>query len=394
MLRSVSMNNQLSGLKGVLADVADIRHAADLIEWDERVYMPAGGALVHGEMSGTLRRMAHEKFISDAVGEALEIARREVSPLDPSSDEVRLVAVTARDFAKARNVPADFVSEQAHVVSAAQHAWVRARAGSSFAMFQPHLEKVLELKRRYVTFFPPAAHPYDVLLDDFEPGMTTGEVRAVFDVLRPRQVELIRAIGERPQVDAGFFGASFGERAMSGFAVDVITAFGFDWSRGRQDKSVHPFATAISADDVRITTRWVEGEPLSLLFGTMHETGHGLYRAGRQPLAPPDVARRRRLAGRPRIAEPALGEPRRTIAALLGALLPRAAGAVPVATAGGDARPVLPRHQPRAPVVDPRRGRRGDLQPARDAPGRARNRAARRDTGGSRTPRGLADAHG
>ncbi len=280
MLRSVPMNNQLCKLKGVLAEVADIRHAADLIEWDERVYMPAGGAPVHGEMSGTLRRMAHEKFISDGVGEALEIARREVGALDPSSDEVRLVAVTARDFEKARNVPAAFVGEQAQVVSAAQHAWVQARAGSSFAMFQPHLEKVLELKRQYITFFPPAAHPYDVLLDDFEPGMTTSAVRTVFDVLRPRQVELIRAIGERPQVDAGFFSTSFGEQDMWAFAVDVITAFGFDWSRGRQDKSVHPFATAISADDVRITTRWVEGEPLSLLFGTMHETGHGLYEQG------------------------------------------------------------------------------------------------------------------
>ena len=280
MLRSLSMDNQLGKLREALAEVADIRHAADLIEWDERVYMPEGGAPVHGEMSGTLRRMAHEKFISDAVGEALEKARRHVGTLDPASDDVRLVAVTARDFEKARNVPADFVAEHAHVVSAAQHAWVQARATSNFAMFQPHLEKVLELKRRYVTFFPRAAHSYDILLDDFEPGMTTAEVRAVFDVLRPRQVELIRTIAERPQADGGFFNASFGEKDMWNFAVEVITAFGFDWSRGRQDKSVHPFATAIGADDVRITTRWVEGEPLSLLFGTMHETGHGLYEQG------------------------------------------------------------------------------------------------------------------
>jgi carboxypeptidase Taq len=242
--------------------------------------MPVGGAAVHGEMSGTLRRMAHERFISSALGEALDRAQDLVTALDPSSDEARLVAVTARDYARARNVPGDFVAEQAHVVSAAQHAWVEARASSSFATFQPHLEKILELKRRYVTFFPPAAHPYDVLLDEYEPGMTTSEVRQVFDVLRPRQVELIRMLGERPQVEAPFFGAAFGEADMWSFAVEVITAFGFDWSRGRQDKSVHPFAIAIGADDVRLTTRWVDREPLSLLFGTMHETGHGLYEQG------------------------------------------------------------------------------------------------------------------
>ena len=264
----------------MLAEIADIRHAADLVEWDLRVYMPAGGATVHGEMSGTLRRIAHERFISSAVGEALDTARGVVAALDPSSDEARLVAVTARDYERARNVPGDFVAEQAQVVSAAQHAWVKARASSNFAIFQPHLEKILELKRRYVTFFPPATHPYDTLLDEFEPGMTTGEVRQVFDVLRPRQVELIRMLGERPQVEAAFFGTSFGEADMWSFAVEVITTLGFDWSRGRQDKSVHPFATAIGSDDVRITTRWVEREPLSLLFGTMHETGHGLYEQG------------------------------------------------------------------------------------------------------------------
>ena len=215
--------------------------------------------------------------------------------------------------------------------------------------------------------------------------MTTGEVRAVFDVLRPRQVELIRAIGERPQVDAGFFGASFGERAMWA-SPSTSSRFGFDWSRGRQDKSVHPFATAISADDVRITTRWVEGEPLSLLFGTMHETGHGLT-AGRQP-----AHHRTSLEGgacwRPR-RRAGSGKPRRTIAALLGALFPALQARVP-STAGGHARPVLPRHQPRAPSLIPSRPtRRPNLHVML---GSSSNRAARRDPDGSRV-RGLADAH-
>ena len=67
---------------------------------------------------------------------------------------------------------------------------------------------------------------------------------------------------------------------MLRFAVDVVTAFGFDWNRGRQDKSVHPFAMGIGAGDVRITTRWVEGQPLALLFGTMHEAGHAMYEQG------------------------------------------------------------------------------------------------------------------
>jgi carboxypeptidase Taq len=274
------MTDELQSLKALLGETADLKHAADLIEWDERVYMPDGGATTHGEMLATLRRLAHERFTSDEVGAAIDRAARSVAGMDADDDAVRTIAVAARDYAKATQVPAAFVAEHATVISAAQHAWVQARAAADFALFQPHLERVLELKRRYVTFFGGADHPYDLLLDEYEPGMKTADVQAVFAVIRPRQVELIRRVGERPAIDDGFLKEAYAEREMWDFAVDVITAFGFDWACGRQDKSVHPFATSIGASDVRITTRWVPQQPLSLLFGTMHEAGHALYEQG------------------------------------------------------------------------------------------------------------------
>jgi len=267
-------------LRTLIGEVMDLRHAADLIEWDERVYMPPGGVTVHGEMSAALRRLAHEKFTSREIGDTLQSAQQDLAGTDPDSTAARIVRVAARDYARATRVPADFVAEHAAVVSAAQHAWADARARSSFAEFAPHLQKVIDLKRRYVGFFPPADHPYDVLLDDYEPGMKTADVRRLFDSLRQRQVAIIQSVAARPAPAADFLTRSYAEGDIWRFAVDVVTAFGFDWTRGRQDKSVHPFATGIGASDVRITTRWVEGQPLALLFGTMHETGHALYEQG------------------------------------------------------------------------------------------------------------------
>ena len=267
-------------LRTFIGEVMDLRHAADLIEWDERVYMPPGGVTVHGEMSAALRRLAHEKFTSSQIGDALQAADGALASADADSTDARMVRVVARDYARATRVPADFVAEHAAVVSAAQHTWAEARARSNFAQFAPHLQKVIDLKRRYVAFFPPADHPYDVLLDDYEPGMKTADVRRLFDSLRQRQVAIIKGVAARPAPAADFLTRSYAENDIWRFAVDVVTAFGFDWARGRQDKSVHPFATGIGASDVRITTRWVEGQPLALLFGTMHEAGHALYEQG------------------------------------------------------------------------------------------------------------------
>lgn len=273
----------LDDLNAAIGEVTDLHHAASLIEWDEQVTMPAGGAPVHGEMLSTIRKLAHQKFTSDEVGRMLERLKQAVAGMDRDSDAYRTVEITAREYDKARRVPADFVAEQAQAASAAQHAWIAARAASDFPAFQPHLEKLVALRQRYVSFFPPADHPYDIVLDDFEPGTRTKDVQAIFAILRPRQVALIRSIAARPQADDSFLRVSYPEADMAAFATEVISRIGFDWSRGRQDRSVHPFATGIGPNDVRITSRYVDREPLSLVFGVIHETGHALYEQGITP---------------------------------------------------------------------------------------------------------------
>jgi carboxypeptidase Taq len=136
------------------------------------------------------------------------------------------------------------------------------------------------LNRRYVSFFPPADHPYDTLLDNYEPGMKTADVRAIFEAIRPEQVALVKAISQKPQVDDSFLHLDYDEKALLVFSEEIARAFGYDFNRGRQDKSTHPFTTNFGPDDVRITTRYDSAHPFSLLFSTMHETGHALYEQG------------------------------------------------------------------------------------------------------------------
>ena len=266
-----------------LHEICDLRRTADLLDWDERVCMPDGGAPAHGEMLATIRKLAHQKFTSPELGAVLKSAAGEAAAADPDDDDRRLVEVTTRDYDKAVRVPDAFVAEHARVTSAAQQAWADARRRNDFPAFQPHLERIIALKREYVGFFERRAHPYDVLLDDYEPGTTTAVVNALFAQLRPRQIALIQSIAARPPVDDSPLRVPFSEPALSDFAREVVTAFGFDWTRGRLDKSLHPFATSFGADDVRITTRFVESYPFSLLFGVLHETGHALYEQGISP---------------------------------------------------------------------------------------------------------------
>ena len=161
--------------------------------------------------------------------------------------------------------------------------WAKARSENRFVDFQPHLEKIVELRRQYAACFTPYDHVYDPLLDDFEPGLKTAEVQAIFKALRPQQVALIKEIGERRQVDDSFLHLGYDEQKQWDFGVEVVTRFGYDWSRGRQDKAAHPFSTNFSSSDVRITTRVLPDFLSTALFGTMHECGHALYEQGVNP---------------------------------------------------------------------------------------------------------------
>jgi len=277
------MEAKLQKLKDDLHEISDLSGAAALLGWDQQVNMPRGGAEDRGNQLGTLMTLIHNKATSPENGKLLDELEPYGRTLDPDSDDARLIKVAAREFRKATRVPTKFVAEFAYVTTVAQGAWEEARHEDNFGKFQPHLEKIVEMRRQYADFFAPYTHVYDPLLDDFEAGMTTRDVQQIFGVVRPAQVELLKKIAARPQVDDSFLRKSFPEQGQWEFGVDVITRFGFDWNRGRQDKSVHPFTTSFGLGDVRITTRFDPERAASALFSTMHEGGHAMYEQGISP---------------------------------------------------------------------------------------------------------------
>jgi carboxypeptidase Taq len=277
------MEKKIEQLRAILAEISDLNSAAALLGWDQQTYMPPGGAEARGNQLALLGRLVHERATSPEVGKLLDDLKPYVADIDPDSDDARLVKVTARGYEKSVRVPVKHVVEFSQAATLGYQAWVEARARSDFSLFRPHLEKIVALRQEYASFFPNFEHPYDALLDDFEPNMKTADVKVIFDDLRPRQVELIKAISGRPQVDDTFLHQPFDEKKQWEFGVEVITKFGFDWSRGREDKAPHPFTTSFGINDVRITTRLAPEFLNSMLFGSMHECGHALYGQGTAP---------------------------------------------------------------------------------------------------------------
>jgi carboxypeptidase Taq len=274
---------QFLELKRRLAEVNDLGKAMSLLSWDQRTMMPPKGAGVRSEQLATLSGLAHDRFTSEEIGKLLDGLVDYEETLPYESDEASLLRVARRDYEKERRVPADLRTDLTRAASAGYTAWVDARARSDFAGFAPFLERNVELRRRYAECFE-ADELYDALLDDFEPGMKTSEVREVFDVLKPELIGLVQAVADHQDgVDNSFLRGSFPVDRQRRLSVAVLEALGFEHDSWRLDETQHPFAGGLGTSDIRLTTRFKEHDVSDALFSTMHEFGHGVYERNVDP---------------------------------------------------------------------------------------------------------------
>ncbi len=268
----------LKDLKTTLAEVTYLGQALGLIGWDQHTYMPPGGAEFRAEQESALNKVIHQKKTSTDFGRLLDGAEKEVASLDQDSFDFLLVRMTRYDYDKSRKLPDDFVAEDSKVSSMAQSVWAEARAENDFAKFAPWLEKNIDIAKRKVEYLGYTEHPYDALLGLYEPKFTTREVKQLFDEVRPVVVDLVKQVQAKGNpVDNSVLSRHYPEDRQEKFAKDVITAYGYDFKRGRLDRTVHPFASSFGRGDVRITTRYDANFLPMALMGTLHETGHAMY---------------------------------------------------------------------------------------------------------------------
>jgi carboxypeptidase Taq len=276
----MTKEEKLIELKNRLAEIDDLNNAGSVLGWDQATYMPPGGAPARGRQMATLARISQEKFIDPAIGKLLDELQPYAESLPFDSDEASLVRVTRRDYELATKVPPEFVGElNAHMTEAYQ-VWTEARPANNFSRIQPYLEKTVDYSRRLADFFPGYEHIADPLINFADYGMKASSVRALFAELREQLVPLVQAITSQPQTDDACLHKRFPEEQQLAFSNEVAKQIGYDFQRGRLDKTHHPFTTNFSIGDVRITTRVKEDDLGDCLFSVIHEAGHAMYEQG------------------------------------------------------------------------------------------------------------------
>lgn len=270
-----------AALLAELREISLLSYTGQVLSWDEQTQLPRKAADFRGDQLSLLARMAHERLTSDRLSDTLGALESSGSLGAEDSDGAVNVRQARRSVNRARKMPSDLVAELARVGVVAQQAWVQTRKASDFPSFAPVLEEMFRLKRQQASCLGPTAHPYDALLDEYEPGETAAGVSEVFESLRAPLVDLVGRIAGSPRKGRGdLVAGDFPRAAQEALAREALVAIGFDFDRGRLDVSAHPFCTHLGPSDTRITTRYNERRFNDAFFGVMHEAGHALYQQG------------------------------------------------------------------------------------------------------------------
>jgi len=280
----------LKDLKPLIALQKEIQHlssAISLLSWDQETYMPPGAAQARAEQLAALKGLVHQQQVGPEMTQTLS------KWLDLESGEIKgeastwgsrpraLLRESFRDYQRATALPTDFVQRLGYETAVAHAIWTEARAKRDFSHFAPHLKKIVALKKEEIGYLGYDQSPYDPLLDTFEPGMTVAKIAPLFAALKKELVPLLKKITQSPrQISDDFLRAEYAPEAQLAFGKKVLEAMGFDFEKGRQDLSAHPFTTSFHPSDVRITTRVDPKDILSSLFSSIHEGGHALYDQG------------------------------------------------------------------------------------------------------------------
>ena len=262
--------------KKQMGKVADLSNAGAVLSWDQQTYMPKNGAEFRGQQLATLQTMAHEQFVLEDLGSLLDSATNE----NLTEDQKVNLKITKKDFERKKKYPHEFVEEMANVTASGFSAWHEARTKNDFKIFQPVLEKIVELKRKEAKILGYAVHPYDALMEDYEPGLTVKKVDEVFTDVKNQLFPFLKTILAKPKSRVDFISRHYPKDKQWAFSEKMVRKMGYNFDGGRADFAPHPFCTTFGPGDVRITIRASEDYYNEMFFAAIHEAGHGLYEQG------------------------------------------------------------------------------------------------------------------
>ena len=273
------MKKSIERFNEIIREKKLIDVAISALHWDLETQAPKKGQELLSDVVGYLSSKSYKVVTSDEMILLIEELKKKKEEL--TEIEVKTLEEVGKDIEKLMKIPVLEYREYNELTAKGQGIWAEAREKNDFSLFSETLANIVEFQRRFIKYRGYEGHPYNTILDDYEPGMTVEKLDEFFGYLRKELVPFIKKIKEKGKsVDGTFLKKDFPEDKQMEFSKFIAEYIGFDFERGIISESAHPFTLNYDKNDVRITTRYIRNMLSSSVFGTIHEGGHAIYEQG------------------------------------------------------------------------------------------------------------------
>ncbi|MCB1112680.1 MAG: carboxypeptidase M32 [Chlamydiales bacterium] len=257
---------------------------SSLLSWDQETKMPSGASGIRGiqmkTMAGLIHKEKTSKKFANALAKLIDLETGEIIAKGLAPEQNSALKIWLRDYKLATALPPHFVEKLAKETASSVHVWRHARKNDTFETFVPYLNTMIDLAKKQADYIGYSDHPYDALLEIYEPGIKTHEINTLFKNLKPTLQTLLTTISSSRQVDNSFLNNTFPESRQLHFSHLLLKDLGYTDQHGRLDLSTHPFSSSCHPTDSRITTRIDTKNLMFNISSVLHECGHSLYAMG------------------------------------------------------------------------------------------------------------------
>lgn len=266
----------INKFKDLIEKMNSFKKAMVLFQWDNSTGAPKKAIDEKAKIIGQLDTEAYKILTSSEMKKYLDELSNDIDLLDDI--DKKLVKIYKKEYDKLMKIPEDEYKAFSILATKSQVAWEEAKIASEFSIFKPYLEQIVDYKRKFITYRGYKDHPYNTLLDDYEPEMTVEKLDEFFNILKKEIVPLLQDIvNSNKSIKKDFIFDTYPIENQKKFSEYLLNLIKYDFDRGMLRESEHPFTLGFSKNDIRVTTHFFENRFLSAIYSTIHEGGHAIY---------------------------------------------------------------------------------------------------------------------
>ncbi|MBT5751067.1 MAG: carboxypeptidase M32, partial [Flavobacteriales bacterium] len=210
--------------------ITDINMSMAVLGWDQETKMPKNGSRFRAQQLSTLAEISHELSTNKDYGNLLNNLNSDDSL---SSNQRRNISLSLKAFNKSKKYKSEFIIEESKLVSNAFQKWRLAKEKNDFSIFESSLNKLVDLRIKECEILGYDNHPYDALLNQYEPGLTTNEVDEIFSNVKEFLVPFIKKILKSNKIDDSFFYQKYSHNKQWDFGIELLKKMEYNFDSGR-----------------------------------------------------------------------------------------------------------------------------------------------------------------